>query len=129
MTTLEPAPQDLNTASAAYPDAGETMRLGAGRLRFFRTIAESAVAGPVFGFVFAWTLMLVYVSFADGLYAVTADEAQAAFGAFSWDALAGIILVAGTILSLAYPPVRRGIANSPLLKAGASALLGTRPGD
>jgi hypothetical protein len=26
------------------------------------------------------------------------------------------------------PPVRRGIANSPLRKAAASALLGTRPG-
>ena len=48
---------------------------------------------------------------------------------FSWDALAaGITLVAGIVLPLAYPPVRRGIANSPLLQAGASALLGTRPG-
>jgi hypothetical protein len=48
---------------------------------------------------------------------------------FSWDALAaGITLAAGIVLPLAYPPVRRGIANSPLLKAGASALLGTRPG-
>jgi hypothetical protein len=49
---------------------------------------------------------------------------------FSWDALAaGITLVAGIVLPLAYPPVRRGIANSPLLKAGASVLLGTRPGN
>ena len=49
---------------------------------------------------------------------------------FSWDALAaGITLVAGIVLPLAYPPVRRGVANSPLLKAGASALLGTRPGN
>jgi hypothetical protein len=48
---------------------------------------------------------------------------------FSWDALAaGITLGAGIVLPLAYPPVRRGIRNSPLLKAGASALLGTRPG-
>jgi hypothetical protein len=45
---------------------------------------------------------------------------------FSWDALAaGITLVAGIVLPLAYPPVRRGIRNSPLLKVGASALLGT----
>jgi amino acid transporter len=44
---------------------------------------------------------------------------------FSWDALAaGITLVAGIALPFAYPPLRRGIANSPLLKAGASALLG-----
>jgi amino acid transporter len=47
---------------------------------------------------------------------------------FSWDALAaGITLAAGIVLPLGYPPVRRGIRNSPLLKAGASALLGTRP--
>jgi hypothetical protein len=45
---------------------------------------------------------------------------------YSWDALAaGITLAAGIALPLAYPPLRRGIANSPLLRAGASALLGT----
>jgi hypothetical protein len=45
---------------------------------------------------------------------------------FSWDVLAaGITLAAGIILPLAYPPVRREIVNSPLLKVGASALLGT----
>jgi len=49
---------------------------------------------------------------------------------FRWDALAAwITLVAGLVLPLAYPPVRRGIVKSPLLKAGASALLGTRPGN
>jgi hypothetical protein len=41
MTTLEPASQDVSTGAAAHPDAGETRRLRAGRLRFFRTIAES----------------------------------------------------------------------------------------
>jgi hypothetical protein len=49
---------------------------------------------------------------------------------FDWDALAaGITLVTGIVLPLAYPRVRRGIVNSPLLRAGASALLGTRPGN
>ena len=44
---------------------------------------------------------------------------------YSWDALAaGITLVAGFVLPFAYPPLRRGIRESPLLKAGASALLG-----
>jgi len=47
---------------------------------------------------------------------------------FSWDALAaGITLAAGIVLPLAYPPLRRGIGNSPLLKVGASSLLGTSP--
>ena len=141
MTTLEPTSQDVGVAAAAYPNAGETRRLRAGRLRFFRTIAESvgvqgptggvvlapavlasvsgggtalveliaavamgfvayafviftrgfnsagsvygftgAVAGPIFGFVSAWTLMLVYVSFAGGIFAATAGIAQSAFG-------------------------------------------------
>ena len=45
---------------------------------------------------------------------------------YSWDALvAGITLVAGIALPFVYPPLRRGIHNSSLLKAGASALLGT----
>jgi hypothetical protein len=45
---------------------------------------------------------------------------------FNWDAIAaGITLAAGIVLPLAYPPLRRGIRESPLLKAGASALLGT----
>src|SRR5215469_1696160 len=140
MTTLEPSSQELSTAAAAYPDAGETRRLRAGRLRFFRTIAESvgvqgptagvviapavlasisgggtalvelvaavamgfvayafviftrgfnsagsvygftgAVAGPRFGFICAWTLMLAYTAFAGGTYAATADIAQPAF--------------------------------------------------
>jgi hypothetical protein len=44
---------------------------------------------------------------------------------YSLDALAaGITLVAGIVLPLAYPPLRRGIRGSPLLKAGTSALLG-----
>jgi len=43
---------------------------------------------------------------------------------FDWDALAaGITVAAGIILPLVYPPLRRGIRNSPLLKVGASALL------
>jgi len=45
---------------------------------------------------------------------------------FKWDALAaGITLVVGIALPFVHPPLRRGIRSSPLLKAGASALLGT----
>lgn len=62
MTTLEPASPDLNTAAAAYPDAGETMRLRAGRLRFFRTIAESVgVQGPTAGVVIAPAVLAAIV--------------------------------------------------------------------
>ena len=45
---------------------------------------------------------------------------------YRWQALAAAItLVAGIALPLTYPPLRRGIRESPLLKAGVSALLGT----
>jgi amino acid transporter len=44
----------LSSAAAAYPGEGETGRLHAGRLRFFRTIAESVgVQGPTAGVVIA----------------------------------------------------------------------------
>lgn len=44
---------------------------------------------------------------------------------FNWPTLAaGITLVAGIVLPFVYPPLRRGIRESPLLKAGASALPG-----
>jgi len=52
-------------------------------------------------------------------YVVKGSFAPVPAAPFSWDALA-----AGIVLPLAYPPLRRGIANSPLLRAGASALLG-----
>ena len=44
---------------------------------------------------------------------------------YDWDALAaGITLILGIALPSLYPPLRRGIQNSPLLKIGATALLG-----
>ncbi|HEY7324337.1 MAG TPA: APC family permease [Streptosporangiaceae bacterium] len=169
MTTLEPSSQQSSTAGAAYPEAGDTGRLRAGRLRFFRTIAESvgvqgptagvviapavlagvsgggtalvefvaavamgfvayafviftrgfnsagsvygftgAVAGPLFGFVSAWTLMLVYVSFAGGLCAVTAAEAGPAFETvglhLSWQVYAIVAIV--LVMALAYLDVK-----------------------
>ena len=46
---------------------------------------------------------------------------------YDWDALAaGITLALGIALPFAYPPLRRGIRNSPLLKVGATALLGQK---
>jgi amino acid transporter len=185
MTTLEPSSQELGMAAAAYRDAGETRRLRAGRLRFFRTIAESvgvqgptagvviapavlasvsgggtalvelvaavamgfvayafviftrgfnsagsvygftgAVAGPVFGFVSAWTLMLVYVSFAGGIYTATADEAQPAFAVVGlhlpWQVYAIIAFV--LVMALAYLDIKIS-ATVILALEGVSMLL------
>ena len=59
---------------------------------------NGAALGPSYGFVSAWTLLLVYLSFAAGVYASTADIAQSLFAAWGvhgwwvWFALAGAAL-------------------------------------
>lgn len=48
---------------------------------------NGAALGPAFGFVSAWILLLVYVSFASAVYASTADIAQsllASYGVHAW---------------------------------------------
>lgn len=56
---------------------------------------NGSALGPSYGFVSAWVLLLVYVSFAGGVYASTADIAQTLLGSFGvhvwwvWLALAG----------------------------------------
>src|ERR1700726_4495339 len=40
---------------------------------------NGAALGPTYGFVSAWILLLVYISFAGGVYASTADIAQSLF--------------------------------------------------
>jgi amino acid transporter len=56
---------------------------------------NSAALGPTYGFVSAWILLLVYLSFAAAVYASTADIAQTLFASFGihlgwiWFALAG----------------------------------------
>jgi amino acid transporter len=56
---------------------------------------NGSALGPTFGFVSAWILLLVYVSFAGAVYASTADLAQTLFaslgvhGWWVWFALAG----------------------------------------
>jgi len=83
-----------------------------------------AVAGPRFGFLSAWTLMLAYVSFAGGTYAVTADEAQPAFGAtglhLAWQVYAIIAFV--LVLALAYLDIKIS-ATVILALEGVSMLL------
>jgi amino acid transporter len=185
MTTRELPAREEGAAAAAYPDAGDTERLHGGRLRFFRTIAESvgvqgptggavilvavlagvsgggtalvqlvaavamgfvayafviftrgfnsagsvygftgAVAGPRFGFLSAWTLLLVYISFAGGVYAGTADEAQPAFGTLglhlAWQGYAVITFV--LVIALAYLDVKISVTVILALE-GASMLL------
>lgn len=62
-----------------------------------------AVVGPRFGFLSAWALMLVYLNFAGGVYASTADEAQPAFASLGihwpWQVYAVIVFAFVTILA------------------------------
>ena len=62
-----------------------------------------AVAGPSFGFLSAWALTLVYVNFAGGVYASTADEAQVAFASIGvhspWPVYAVVIAALVTLLA------------------------------
>lgn len=59
---------------------------------------NGAALGPTFGFVSAWILLLVYISFAGGVYASTADIAQTLVASFGvnlgwvWFAVAGFVL-------------------------------------
>lgn len=59
---------------------------------------NGSALGPSYGFVSAWTLLLVYLSFAAGVYASTADIAQSLLAAWGvhgwwvWFALAGFAL-------------------------------------
>jgi amino acid transporter len=59
---------------------------------------NGAALGPSYGFVSAWTLLLVYTSFAAAVYASTADIAQSLLAAWGvhvwwvWLALAGFAL-------------------------------------
>ena len=58
---------------------------------------NGAALGPTYGFISAWILLLVYISFAAGVYASTADIAQTLFSSFGvslwwvWFALAGFV--------------------------------------
>ena len=62
-----------------------------------------AVAGPTFGFLSVWTLILVYINFAGGVYASTADEAQVAFATLGvhspWPVYAVVIAAFVTVLA------------------------------
>jgi amino acid transporter len=59
---------------------------------------NGAALGPTFGFVSAWILLLVYVSFVGGVYASTADTAQTLLASFGvnvgwvWLAVAGFVV-------------------------------------
>lgn len=69
---------------------------------------NGAALGPTYGFVSAWILLLVYVSFAAGVYASTADITQTLFA--SWGVHVGWVFFAlvgfGITMVFAYRSIR-----------------------
>jgi amino acid transporter len=96
-----------------------------------------AVAGSAIGFLSAWTLLLVYVNFAGGVYISTADEARPAFAAIGlhlpWPVYAVIAFVlvmafAGADIRLSAAVILAVEAASMLLVVIASAIIVAKGG-
>ena len=83
-----------------------------------------AIAGPIFGFLSAWALLLVYVNFAGGVYASTADEAQPAFASIGihWPWPVYALIVAALVTALALVDIKIS-ASVILVVEGVSMLL------
>jgi amino acid transporter len=83
---------------------------------------NGSALGPGYGFVSAWLLLLVYASFAAGVYAATADIAQTLLASFGihvgwvWLGLAGAALA----LALAYTSI--GFSSLVILAAEGAAV-------
>lgn len=83
---------------------------------------NGSALGPGYGFVSAWLLLLVYISFAAGVYAATADIGQALLASFGvhvgwvWLGLAGAALALG----LAYTSI--GFSSLVILAAEGAAV-------
>ena len=83
---------------------------------------NGSALGPGYGFVSAWLLLLVYTSFAAGVYAATADIAQTLLASLGvhvgwvWPGLAGAVLALG----LAYTSI--GFSSLVILAAEGAAV-------
>jgi len=83
---------------------------------------NGSALGPGYGFVSAWLLLLVYTSFAAGVYAATADIAQTLLASLGvhvgwlWPGLAGAALA----LALAYTSI--GFSSLVILAAEGAAV-------
>jgi amino acid transporter len=86
---------------------------------------NGSALGPGYGFVSAWLLLLVYLSFAAGVYASTADIGQALLASFGvhlgwvWLGLAGAVLA----LALAFTSIGFGSLVILLCEGVAVALI------
>jgi amino acid transporter len=63
---------------------------------------NGAALGPTFGFVSAWILLLVYISFAGGVYASTADIAQTLLASFNIHVSWLVLAVAGFVVTMVF---------------------------
>jgi amino acid transporter len=90
---------------------------------------NGAALGPGYGFVSAWLLLLVYASFAAGVYASTADIAQAMLASLGLHAGWAWLGLAGAALALALAFTSIGFSSLVILACeGASVALITAVG-
>lgn len=102
-------------------------------IRFSRTFNTAgsvyayngSVLGPGYGFISVWILLLVYASFAAGVYAATADIGQAFLASLGFRVSWVAIAVAGAALAiiLAYRSVGFSSAVILVLEVGAIGLI------
>ena len=67
--------------------------------------------GPGYGFVSTWILLLVYLSFAAGVYAATADIAQTFFASIGLNAPWFLFGIVGAVLAIGLAYLSIGISN------------------
>ncbi|HEX9033178.1 MAG TPA: APC family permease [Streptosporangiaceae bacterium] len=81
--------------------------------------------GPGYGFVSAWLLLLVYASFAAGVYATTADIGQALLDSLGLQLAWPVIAVAGAAVAIALGYRSVGFSSAVILtlELGAIALI------
>jgi amino acid transporter len=84
---------------------------------------NGASLGPAYGFVSAWILLLVYVSFAGGVYASTADIAQSLFASFGIHAWWVWFALGGFVLTMAFAYLSIGVSAIVILTCEGIAVL------
>lgn len=83
---------------------------------------NGAALGPTYGFLSAWILLLVYVSFAGAVYASTADLAQSLFASFGLHAWWVWFALAGAALTIAFAYLSIGFSSVVILACEGAAV-------
>lgn len=84
---------------------------------------NGSALGPTYGFASAWILLLVYLSFAAGVYASTADIAQTLLASFGIDAWWVWFALAGFVLTMIFSYLSIGLSSIVILACEGVAVI------